>query len=299
MHEVKPPDSSANQIPWAKKTKVVSHVLDWKKEGNDRIELQTEKPWALATIYYRGSLEVQIDSQELIGDYLKKSNALTRSLREYLRITQGTSFTEEVKHWLAGNEPEPPDVPEVPGVLDWEPPAKPRKWKRLGTLGDFGSGISGNVVTDYWIGSDFPFVHALFFEPNWPEEGIAVNWGGDAAKEAEVWLGDVGDFLYANEARFESPEDYLDWNARFENGWIWALYEMGVFARGDVPEWAVDVITADPDVMTREIVEQLVPQLASLKPELRTGVLQWLENRQEEHDRAVGQLRIWPRREDA
>lgn len=275
---------------------MVGHILDWRKDyGVNRIELQTKNPWALAKIYSSGSVDVEVDSEEIIGDYMKKSPRLTRSLREFLNISGARYFHDYVEDWLTGATPEPSYPTEEPGVLDWEPAKKPRIWKRLGKLAYHRRGKSSDLSDD-WIGSTFPYAHAIFFdETKWPQDGLVVNFGD----KPEVWLGDVDGFLLANEESFESPEAYLDWNARFENGWIWALNELGVFQKGDVPDWAIDIITADPDVMTPEIVEDLLPQLDSLKPELRTGVFKWLENRQAERDQAQGQLRIWPRREDA
>jgi hypothetical protein len=296
MHETKSPDPTANQIPWAKRTEVVAHVLDWRKDyGVNRIELQTKDPWRLAKIYSSGSVDLEVDSEEIIGDYMKKSPRLTRSLREFLDISGARYFHDYVEDWLTGTTPEPSYPTEEPGVLDWEPTKKPREWKRLGKLAYHRKGKSTDLSDD-WIGSTFPYAHAIFFdETKWPQDGLVVNFGD----KPEVWLGDVDGFLVANEESFESPESYLDYNARFENGWIWALNELGVFQNGNVPDWAIDIITVDPDVMWPEIVEQLVPQLDSLDPELRTGVLRWLENRQVERDQAAGQLRIWPRREDA
>jgi hypothetical protein len=295
MHKVKEPDPRFRGIPWAKRTIVTDGYKD-PQSGYRDIELQTENPWMSAQVDYHGGIDLEIDSEDIIGDYLKRSPALTRSIRKYLDISGARYFHDHVEDWVKGIVPEPSDELVREGVLDWEPPKKPPVWKKLGKMAYHGKGKS-TEISDSWVGSTFPYAHVIFTEiEGWPEDGLVVNFGD----KPEVWLGDVDAFLAANEENFESPEAYLDYNAHFENGFIWALNEMGAFDEGgSIPDWVIDVLSVDPDLMTPEIVEKLLPQYDILESNLQTAIQKWLDHREAEREQATGQLRFWPRREDA
>lgn len=281
------------QIPWAKEVKVTDiHGTNSLQSLNKIIGVDLELPDIKASIDRYGDVELTIDSRENIGYYMGKSPELTRQLRKYNKAKGVGFFLENAQDWLAGEDIEEQVFPwgsGPPGVIDWWPGIEKVKWPKIGKRVLVGSTSDSS---EYWIGTDFPFVH---FELPDGDEGLVIDWAGKKDKP-EVWLGDVSEFFANNEESFDSWEAYASYNNRFENGFLWALDLMDVFLHKDIPEWVVRTIDNDPDLLWPEVVEKLMPRvrLRALPELLEKAVLTWIDRRRAEAERAAGQMYIWP-----
>jgi hypothetical protein len=285
------------QIPWAKDTRVKDvHGLP-----GDITSIELEKEGAVLTVDRWGTVEIERDSSKDIADFMTKSEPLTKSLRKYLKST-GKYFIDGTIDWLRGGSDDD-NVPKTAvrgGILDWWPDAKLRQ--RVGKKGQFQSGRPSDI-TEYWIGSHFPFVHLVLMDG---EEGLAVDF-----KKPEVWLGDVDSFFVTYSEDWTDPETYRSYNAVYENGMLWALDEMGVFDGKaihryphdpdpktlEIPGWAADVIEDDPDLMWPELVEKLARRLEDIPYKVEKAVELWIDKRNSEAEQATGTQYFWPKGE--
>lgn len=294
-------DEGEPQIPWAKETKVVKIYEN--RDGIFSVDL--ESGGTKAGIDRWGTVSIEINSRDNILSGMHKSEELTQSLREY----RGEDYadldfiTDDAKKWLKG-DPAARKLPwgsGTPGVFDWWPAeGEPFGRQKIGKISHHRMGRPSEMTED-WIGSDFQYVH--FELEDGGDEGLVIAWNEKHNPHSnletldnapEVWLGDVDAFFSTNEERFEDFENYAGWNNGFENGFLWALDQMGAFDGAGIPEWAVEVIKNDPDLLWPDLVDKLLPRLRSLPEELEKAVLTWLGRRRREAEEAVGQTRFWP-----
>lgn len=294
-------DEAVPQIPWARETKVTK--IHENRDGIIGVDL--ESGGTKADIGRRGNVSIWINSRDNISRSMRKSEELTQSLRDY----RGEDYadlgfiTDDAKKWLKG-DPKARKVPwgaGSPSVWDWWPAdGEPFGRQKIGEIGDYRMGRPSEITED-WIGSDFKFVHFVLEDGS--DEGLVIAWGekhnrvGNLERldnAPEVWLGDVGEFFANNEERFEDFETYAGYNQAFENGFLWALDQMDVFESDKIPEWVVEIIENDPDLLWPELVEKLLPKVRALPKELEKAVLTWVDRRRREAEEAVGQTRFWP-----
>lgn len=282
------------QIPWAKNVKVTAAHVHYDTDGVTSIYM--ELPGIEAQISAYGDVSLKVDSRKNINDSMSKSDDLTRKLRQYLKAKEqaiGDGFwDEDVIAWLRG-KPFPPSLGpwgrKPAGVLDWWPEVKQKTWPRIGRV--LTKGSSDNISKD-WIGSRFSLVH---FQDEYDEEGLVILWPD--RERPEVWTGDVNEFFSSNMAHFDDSDAYESYNRYFENGFLWALDYMGTFEgkkKMDIPEWAVDTIATDPELLWPELVEKLSPNLQALPEKLEWAILTWVGRRREEAEAEAGQGYFWP-----
>ena len=280
------------RIPWAEKT-VVKKVY-----GAPSISsIDLEQNGVVINVDMWGNINVERDSHKDLENFMEKNKVLTNSLRRYIQ-RHHKYFIEGTQDWLrGGDEGEPaPWGSKKPGILDWWP-GKTRL--RRGKQGEYRSG-QPSQVTEYWVGSEFPFVHIVFPDG---EEALAVDFG-----KPEVWVGNVDGFFQSYSEDWGGIETFISYNMDFENGLLWALDQMDVFTKPRVklstygetrerpiPDWALDIIADDPEVLWPELVEKLLPILNDVPEKLETAVRKWVERRVVEAEEATGQSRFWPR----
>lgn len=294
MNDLYAENHDTPQIPWAKKVKVTGSYY-WKRSGiADSVEMKIAKPHISATILANGRITLEVDSRENIGNHMSKSPELTRSLLKYFKRADFhsgvSSFVSEAVDWMKG-EPftDAPWGMDVRGVLDWAPGVE-NPPQKIGKLGQYGSGMMKQAMDD-WIGTDFRFVH--FVTPG-EDHGLVIKWP-DEEKPA-VFVGYIDGFVADNQEDFDDWESYQGWNETFENGFLWALDYLKVFEQNKIPEWAVELIEHDPDLMWPDLVEKLLPIRNQLPADLELSLMVWMERRQIELEKATKQGRFWPRR---
>lgn len=302
-----------NQIPWAKETAVMR--IDRSSLGLTGVNLVHDD--TKMSVDRWGGVDLTLDSRKLIQSHLTKSDVLTRSLRKYFK-QKGGWFIETAIDWLVGEHIDEP-MPwgdTKPGVLDWWPGKREIIRKRIGREGSYRSGRPSDV-TESWVGSDFKFVH--FVLPD-GEEGLAVAWDERhdphsnltrVESKPEVWMGYIDEFFAANEENWDDPETYASYNRYFENGMLWALDLMDVFTKKhitrsyfggevherEIPEWAIELISDNPDLLWPELLNKLLPELDTLPEKLDKAVRTWIERRRLEAEEVSGQQYFWPKGE--
>ncbi len=296
MNEIYQETDKVPQIPWAKHTRVTgAHFFVRRPQEIDSVEMESLK--VKASIIKNGKVHLDIDSKENIKRFMDRAPALEKSLLKYLKKADydpAISFISGTLDWMNGvpyvhtDEP-PPPYGDSPGVLDWMPFIGPARPPRIGRTGHYGSG-SVRQTFDHWIGNRLSYVHIDLIDPKWGE-ALVVQWD-DEPKKPEVWTGDVENFFLTNEEDFEGWENYQHYNDVFENGLLWALDYMGRFEENDLPEWAVQLIERDPDLLWPDVVDKLLPIQNELPEDLHKALGVWIDRRRAEAEEAAGQLRL-------
>lgn len=282
------------QIPWAKNVRVTGSYIFKRSGVRDSVELALPTAGMKASVIQNGQIHLEVDTRKYIGDYLSKSPELKKSLYKYFQKADYTpgvsSFISEVTDWVLGEpftQSKEPYYGARPGVLDWIPGMKTMP-ERIGKTGGYGSGKI-KTTFEHWIGTPFTYFHFTTDR----DEGLVILWEGET--KPEVYVGDVENFLHANQEDFEDWERYRDWNETFENAFLWALDYMGVFESTAQVAWAVDMIEHDPDLLWPELVEKLLPLRKRLPVVLENSLMVWMERRRVEAEETAGQRRFWPR----
>lgn len=279
---------SFSKVPWTDQV-TVENIEDEHSGQINGIRLKKKK--VEFTVMSHGMVFVDVDSRDNIGSYLDKSAPLTRSLLAYFRkdlsVPTKSNFTSITQDWVKGQPPSPAPV-ERPGILDWFPGIEllPQK---IGKIGHYGSGKIKNTVED-WIGSEFDFVHFIPLDPE-IGDGLVILWEG--RQRPEVYTGDVDGFVLANEESFDSWESYQAYNDLFENGILWAMDDFGLFEGNKLPEWVVELVDHDPDLLWPDLVERLYPKRDLLPTGLANALIAWVNRRKKEAEEDLGQLRFW------
>jgi hypothetical protein len=294
MNDLYQETHDVQQIPWAKNVKVTGAHYFTRTRKLDSVELKIEEPlWVKASVIANGNVRLDVDSKENIKEHMSKSPELRRSLFKYFEKEDNhpafSDFISTTLDWVNGVPHvlvEEPPYGETPGVLDWIP-GEEKHPVRIGKTGYYGAGKIKKTIEN-WIGNDFTFVH--FVKPD-KEEGFVILWEG--SEKPEVWVGDVHDFILNNREPFEEVESYRHYNELFENGLLWALDYMGLFEGNNLPEWAIEMIRKDPDLLWPDLVERLFPIRERLHPYVEWAIDLWVQRRQEEAEKASGQLRFW------
>lgn len=274
------------QIPWTKKVKV-GHILS---ESHKLEAITLTKSKVKATVMSHGVVFINVDSKDNIGTYMQKDPLLTRSLLSYFKKDESAPSAENfvgiTKDWVKGEpfEWEPPET----GVLDWFPGIELLP-KKIGKVGYYDGGKIKPSIEN-WTGSEFDYVHFLLPDPE-ANECLAILWEG--SKKPEVYIGDVNGFILANKEDFDGWTAYQSYNEFFENGLLWALDEFGLFLTDGLPEWAVELVDFDPDLLWADLVERLLPIRDLLPKDLERALIVWVDRRKREAEEASGQLRFW------
>lgn len=293
------------QIPWAKEVKVTHAEIKPGHEGEKIYSVDLELPDITASISRGGSVDLEVDSRKNISEHMEKSEELTNSLRRFLK-RKGGFFIDGTLDWLGGSEEAdvPPWEGNKPGVMDWWPGYDAKK----GRVGKLAYHKTGRIVdiTDYWIGSGFPYVH--FRLPD-GDEGLAIDWGEHHETHSnltrlgtpegqEVWIGYVEGFLMANEESFDSSESYVAYNDQFENGLLWALDLMGSLTLKRAPEWAVEIIGDYPTLLWPDLARKILEDPGNYHEVIERAARQWLDMERKAGEAETGQIYLWPREND-
>jgi hypothetical protein len=293
------------QISWAKEVKVTHAEIKSGYEGEKIYSVDLELPDIEANIHRNGSVDLKVDSRKNIGDHMDRSEELTNSLRRYLKRKDGF-FIDGTLDWLGGSDESdvPPWEGNKPGVMDWWPGYDAQK----GRVGKLAYHKTGRVadITDYWIGSSFPYVH--FRLPD-GDEGLAIDWGEHLERHSnlvrlgtpegqEVWVGNVDLFLAANEEFFDSWESYAAYNEQFENGLLWALDLMGSLVLKKAPEWAVEIIGDNPGLLWPDLARKILEDPANYHEVIEKAARIWLDMERKAGEAETGQIYLWPREND-
>jgi hypothetical protein len=276
------------QIPWAKQVKVTwsSDMSIELERGDTKLDIQKDGTWW-------GS----IDSRKRIFEWMELDKKLTRQIKDdFDTHYDGGGFIEFMGNWVRGKLPGG-KAPE--GPKEWMPT---RTRKRIGKLfgpdrGGYGSENTYNWDNAYFWGDTFEYVHFLSVDD---EEGAVVMWhiGGDVRGNyaaPEVWMGSFGEFMGSqDEGDPKSADTFLTYNGMFENGIVWALFELELFdGEQEIPDQVVRAIKEYPKILYPQLVEQIVENRDLLPIEIVNAAGTVLDQERRATEKAAGQKYLW------
>lgn len=272
------------EIPWTKEVTVTT----------DRENVIGLKNGHYTADIWRHNFEwsISVDSREMIKDFLKEDEPLTRSLQEYFSDSRG-EFMENVKNWLKGNT-----KPLPKGPKEWRPRAK-----TVGKLFDDGEpyrhGYTAGDDTTYWWGGEFEYASVDLEEGG---EGVVIAWNGSGVPH--FYKGrSFEDFMNLQyEGEPYSAETFLHFNTFFDNAFMWAWERMGVFDHPEeaIDEWTDDhvqqveeAVRQDPLILLPESVDKILLNLEAFPDGFREAARWVAGQRFMELEKARGQKLIW------
>lgn len=296
-------EKTPDQIPWTERTKV-THLSDtsaWfeqaRRQGTGRTTAECfskDFEWS-----------VTLDSKSDIESYMDLDERLTKSIQDFWEVDKeehySSSFQDRILRWLKGGGRQ---GKVKLGPKEWRPHRKGHG--PVGKLTDeYGYGNTYNEDNTYYWGDMFEFAH---IETEEGEEGAVILWntsGGPMGGYTlpEVWLGTFSDFmLLQSEYEPYSYETFLNWNANFENAFMWGFEKLGYFDDWDEHvidfsdsrvQGVLEAIEKDPSILLPESVQKILDRFEDFPKEIQKAV-QWLmANKRREIEKALGQQLLW------
>lgn len=212
-----------------------------------------------------GDFWIVFDSKAMAMDYMKKSEHWTeviqKHFREYERRTRpGKGNSGYIENWVTVHPYRTWGEPDVypSGRVGWK-------------TGVYGSGNSFNFGEDCWLGDVFEYTHLV--TPH--DEGAVIRWhlGGDVRvnySEPEVWIGGFEEFMGTQQdCDWFSDEGFLNWNANFQGGIIWAIDQLGGFDGVEEPNIKVyRAIMIDPTIVKGPVATKILENERLFPPEV-------------------------------
>lgn len=195
-------------------------------KAHHTIDLSIQDPPMEAHIE-RGLFYVLIDSRKLASDFMKKDEAMTRSL-QYAQDICSDGFRDLMEGWIEGTLDCSKDgkVPEK-GPKDWSPLSGSAQFPQRGEVLEHENtyNLEGS---GYWQGSVYEYMTFKLWNG---KEAMAVFWhkGGDPRGNydpPEVWIGDVERFLDAQRIDFGDMNELDSMDEEFDGGLVWAVEEL-------------------------------------------------------------------------
>jgi hypothetical protein len=227
----------------------------------------------MATVLRTGEFDLEFDSMDLITSSMVKDVTRTEEIRRKFQTPGILDIWEDyLRHWA---QP-PPMLAFRHGQVVTVWPEGPDQPRRI-----IGHGLDSTTTwaRKFYKGSIFRFVH---FETKDRQEGAVIQWGenGDRYGNPEVWLGKFEDFMSAQSLyQPGGPDEFLEFNELFENGFMWALERLGAFDEPPTqltPE-VLEAIADDPESLLRESVEKMLPRIGEYPSELQEAVAYWMD----------------------
>jgi len=226
-----------------------------------------------ATVLRTGEFDLNFDSKALIARFMVKDVTRTEEIRRKFATPGIMDIWEDyLRHWA---QP-PPSLTFRHGqvVAMWpEGPDQPRR------IIGHGLDSTASWARKFYKGSIFRFVH---FETRAGEEGAVIQWSenGDRYGDPEVWLGKFEDFMsWQSLYQPGIPDEFLEFNEFFENGFMWAIEHLGAFDQPPTtltPE-VLEAIADDPESLLWESVDKMLPRIGEYPAELQDAVA-WMQD---------------------
>lgn len=258
--------------------------IPWAPEIQLEIEFRNNKPVWIHLHYGAVTGGIQVHNGAVfawnhweikIHEYMKKDEALTRNLLEYLDAFWATRLSPitKITRWITND---PPQFLRS-GKKEWRPsswePAKPA-WSIGHLKADNNVGLSEHFGWPTNVSRNFHYTH--FLAP----EGEGLIMADAGIDHPQVFFGDVFRFLKAlNEFSHRDPEAPSKINSYFENGFLWVLDYLGKFDDGELPSWAKKAINENPDLLWPDLVARLIYEQTKgreLAPWLDSAVCTWM-----------------------
>lgn len=236
------------KIPWSETVQ----VLEFEPWRHATLAI----PGGLAQIEQSGRFDIAFDSRDFAKRWMKLDEERTQELRRFMHLVGfdrvpddpagREMFFKYLESWVT---PHPSRSPR--GGVEWP---KGREGWKLGILG-----ASNTQRFMHFLGSPFDYVH---FVTSPAGEGAVILWWEPARgiAEPEIWVGPFEDFVRAQQPESTDAETFLKMNDLFENGFLWAITELGGFeAFGHyLQKEVVDAIGIDPYILHQGAIDKIV-----------------------------------------
>lgn len=231
-----------------------------------------------------GRYDVQFESRALAVKSMKLDPDRTKEIQKYMRsmgfdrVPRDPAGRELLQKYLeAWVMPHASRSPK--GGREW--PAGREGW----TVGILSSSNTRRMLN--FLGSAFDYVHFITAAGG---EGAVILWREPSGEysEPEVWTGPFEDFLAVQESGDEEgPLAFLKWNETFENGFVWAITELGGFEAFGyyLDDDAARAIEMDPGILHQDAIDRILK--GHMKEPSRPLMEERLANFPDEIQRAV------------
>lgn len=254
------------QIPWAS-----SITLETEFHYNKPVWIHLHYGGVTAGVQVHNGAVFAWNHWEIkVHEYMKKDEALTRNLLEYLDAFSATRLSPitKIARWITNDPPQFISY----GKKEWRPsswePAKPA-WK----IGHLKAGSNVDLSAHHGVPTNVSrnFHYTHFLAP----EGAGLIMADAGIDHPQVFFGDPYDLFWAlNEfSDLSNPKTPAWINIHFENGILWVLDYLGKFDDDELPDWAKKAVKENPDLLWPDLVARLKDQ--ELAPWLKEVVHTW------------------------